>query len=114
MLLRKTRQHLQGSSNRSQPHLNPALALPHTHLTPKAHPLPPRTIYCATSHLQKRQQHKKEVSLTQADFYEGAEDSGEAVSKVERKLKQLYQGRKNIVKSLNGWGFDDRGWISRQ
>jgi hypothetical protein len=50
------------------------------------------------------------MHCTLDDCYEGrGEDTGEA----EQKLKKIYQGRRNIIKAVDGWNFDSRGYITR-
>jgi len=36
------------------------------------------------------------------------------MNRLENQLKKMYQGRKNIVKVIDGWEFDAKGFISSE
>lgn len=105
MLLRKSRKHLHGASNRN---LNSTITntfyQPHS-LTRKdliKNSLPT----CSTSYLKTRKLHKKEISYTDCAVEERSEDRAAQMSEIEVRLRKIYQGRKNVLKAIDGWAFD--------
>ena len=52
------------------------------------------------------------------DHFRRSDDTGECglankgQNRLEYQLKKMYQGRKNIVKAIDGWEFDAKGYIS--
>jgi CTP-dependent riboflavin kinase len=65
---------------------------------------------CSTSHLKNRQQHLRNSH----ELTDGEIEQTQSENKLEEHLRKIYQGRKNIVKAIDGWGFDARGFINRQ
>jgi hypothetical protein len=108
MLLRKSRKHLQGASNRHAAEgsfyntfYKPLSAAKHEIL--KKH-----NLTCSTSHLKTRPRPAPPLrNSTEAD-----PQLTRGQNRLEQQLRKVYQGRRNIVKAIDGWGFDARGFIS--
>ena len=108
MLLRKSRKHLHGASNRYATEGTFYHTFNKPFHSPK-HELPRKVnITCSTSHLKKRRHFE---NLRKSDEMESHLES-KGMNGLENQIKKMYQGRKNIVKVIDGWEFDAKGFIS--
>lgn len=105
MLLRKSRKHLHGASNRNINSITTnTFYQPHS-LNRKEH-LKSTLPTCSTSYLKTRKLHKKEISYTDCAGEERSEDGPVQMGEIETRLRKIYQGRKNVLKAVDGWAFD--------
>lgn len=107
MLLRKSRKHLHGASNRHAPEGSFYNTFYKPLSAPKHHPPRRHNLTASTSHLHARPRPPPLRSSLEA-----RPPAAHAHHRLEDHLRKIYQGRRNIVKAIDGWGFDARGFIT--
>ena len=117
MFFRKTRTHFQGASNRS----NDRLSYSNNNLTIYKSSTNLQNIVKVenkntfTSTLKKRSKRYNNINNSQSAYKQSLSfQENEPESGVEIKLRKIFKNSKDIVKLLNHWGFDQKGFISRE